>query len=73
MRIDLDFEELDTLRSALDRAMKMMENELVHTEAPRLQHELAADYERLQRLRSLIERQSMPYSPVERPSQDRHL
>jgi hypothetical protein len=67
MRIDLDFEELDTLRNALNRAIKMTENELVHTEAPRLQHAIAADYERLQRLRDLIAEQSAPYSsPPER-------
>ena len=68
MRLDHDFEELDTLRSALDRALTTMESELAHTEAPPLQHELAADYERLRRLREVINLQSMPYSPPERVS-----
>lgn len=54
MRLDLDFEELDTLRIALERAMKLMENELVHTDAPSLQHAIAADYARLRRVRDDI-------------------
>lgn len=69
MRIDLTFEELDTLRTALDRALKTMENELVHTDAIRLQHALAADYERLRMLRHTIIEQTTPRPPgADRPS-----
>jgi len=73
MRLDLDFEELDTLRIAVDRAMKMMENELVHTEAPPLQHALAADYARLRRLRDDIVEQTTVHPIVERPGISRGM
>jgi len=67
MRLDLDFEELDTLRMALDRAMKVMENELVHTEAPPLQHAIAADFEKLRRLRDDVIEQTTVHPVVDRP------
>ncbi len=74
MRINLTLEELDTLRSALDRALKAMESELVHTDAIRLQHAIAADYERLRMLRHNIIEQTTPRTAdVERPSHERGL
>ena len=54
MTIELSTEESKTLRMALDRAIRAFENELVHTEAPALQHELAHDFERLVALRDRV-------------------
>lgn len=58
MKIDLTFEELAVLETALDRTLGIMENELVHTDAPALQHELAADVRRVREVRELIRGQS---------------
>jgi hypothetical protein len=51
MQIDLSADEMRTLRAAIDRAVKLMENELVHTEARELRHALNGDYEKLVALR----------------------
>ena len=56
--IAMSSEELGTLKSALDRVLLLMENELVHTEAPSLQHALNADFERVRRLRQRFDEPS---------------
>ena len=70
MKIDLTFDELSTLKTAVTRALNIMENELAHTEAPSLQHALAADVERLRGVRDLIVEQSVPRTAPSRPSYD---
>jgi hypothetical protein len=54
MPIDLSADEMRTLRVALERAVKRMEDELVHTEAPSLQHALNRDYQKLVALRDRL-------------------
>ena len=54
MQIDLSPDEMRTLRFALDHAVKAIENELVHTEAPSLQHALNRDYQALVALRDKL-------------------
>jgi hypothetical protein len=54
MHIDLSPDEASTLRTALDRVLRVMENELAHTEAPTLQRDLHQDVERVQRLRDRL-------------------
>lgn len=54
MQIDFTSEELQILRTALDRAVSASEKELVRTDAPRLQHEIARDYDRLRALRDRL-------------------
>lgn len=54
MHIELSQEELVTLKSALDRALHQLDAELVRTDAPTLQHALAADVERLRRVRDRL-------------------
>jgi hypothetical protein len=70
MHIDLTFDELSTLKTGLDRALSVMENELIHTDAPSLQHALASDVSRLRSVRDLIVEQSMPTVSRARPSYD---
>jgi hypothetical protein len=74
MRLDLTFEELSTLRMALDRTLNMMEHELVRTDAPSLQHALARDFEQMTRIRDLVNEQLEIRPPREvsgnRPSYD---
>lgn len=55
MHIELSSEELVTLRTALDRALRMFDAELVRTDAPSLQHALAADIERLRKVRERLD------------------
>ena len=54
MQIDLSADEMRTLRAAIDRAVKRVEDELVHTEAPSLQHALNRDYQKLVALRDRL-------------------
>lgn len=54
MHIELSQEELVTLKSALDRTLHQLDAELVRTDAPTLQHALAADVERLRRVRDRL-------------------
>lgn len=54
MYIDLSNEELMALRAAVDRTLEVFDKELVRTDAPRLQHALAADVERLRRIRDKL-------------------
>ncbi len=58
MKIDLTFDELDVLEAALSRALTVMENELVHTEAPSLQHALAKDVKELRSVRDIVKQQT---------------
>lgn len=58
MKIDLTFDELDVLETALSRALNIMENELVHTEAPSLQHAIAKDLTELRRVTEVIKQQT---------------
>jgi len=54
MIVELDAEEVRALGMALDRAVKTFENELVHTEAPALQHALGRDYRQIVALRDRL-------------------
>lgn len=67
MRVQLTPDEAKTLKAALDRTLQTMEYELVHTEAPSLQHALNRDYQSLRALRArfgfdqdMIERHTSP-------------
>lgn len=51
MTLDLSMEEMRTLKTAIDRAVQLLETELAHTDAPSMQHALNADYRRLVDLR----------------------
>jgi len=51
MTLDLSRDEMQTLKTAIDRAVQLLENELAHTDAPSMQHALNADYRRLVDLR----------------------
>ncbi len=55
MELLLKPEELNLLKDTLDRAIHDLERELVRTDAPKLQHELNNDFERLRSLRSRLE------------------
>jgi len=54
MHIELSSEELATLKAAVDRTLHMLDAELVRTDAPSLQHALAADVDRLRRVRERL-------------------
>ncbi|MBI2391285.1 MAG: hypothetical protein HYV09_16975 [Deltaproteobacteria bacterium] len=54
MYIDLSSDELAEVRAAVDRTIQILDKELVRTDAPRLQHDLAADVERLRRIRDKL-------------------
>ena len=54
MQIALTEDEMRTLRAAVDRAVRVVEDELVHTEAPNLQHALDRDYRALVALRDKL-------------------
>ncbi len=57
MQVDLSPDDVRFLRHQLMRQLEIMENELVHTDARRLQRDIAAE---ARRLRDLIDR--MPSS-----------
>jgi hypothetical protein len=55
--IQLSLEEAELLRSQVKRQAEHIESELVHTDAPAMQHELARDLERVHELLGALERQ----------------
>jgi hypothetical protein len=57
LTFQLSREEAELLRSMLARQVGHIERELVHTDAPAMQHALARDLERAQALLARVERQ----------------
>lgn len=55
MHIELSTEELATLKTAVDRMIRVLDAELVRTDAPSMQHAAAADVDRLRRVRERLE------------------
>jgi hypothetical protein len=56
--ITLHFSREDTLllRQQLERQIVQLERELVRTDAPRMQHELARDFDRVKALLATVDR-----------------
>jgi hypothetical protein len=58
MHIEFSDDEIKTLKKTLDRAIYDTERELVRTDAPTMQHELNADFRRLQQIRGRLDEAS---------------
>ena len=56
IHVTFDLDEAVFVLEQLQRHLQIVENELVHTDSHRMQHDLASDLERLRRMASRLER-----------------